>query len=64
MQFIHFPFTAAQAAKFRAPGTEVVVGFGHGAYGRSLPITELPEPPEGTRIARVDVVIRVQDIDS
>jgi Fur family iron response transcriptional regulator len=29
-----------------------------------LPLSELPEPPEGTRIARVDVVIRVQDIDT
>ncbi len=29
-----------------------------------LPLSELPEPPEGTRITRVDVVIRVQDIDS
>ena len=40
MQFIHFPFTAAQAAKFRAPGTEVVVGFGHGAYGHSAIMPE------------------------
>lgn len=29
-----------------------------------LPLSELPAPPEGTRIARVDVVIRVQEIDS
>ncbi len=40
VQFIHFPFTAAQAAKFRAPGTEVVVGFGHGAYGHSAIMPE------------------------
>jgi len=29
-----------------------------------LALAELPDAPEGTRIARVDVVIRVQDIDS
>ncbi len=40
MQFIHFPFTAAQAAKFRAPGTEVVVGFGHAANGHSAIMPE------------------------
>ncbi len=33
VQFIHFPFTPAQAEAFRTPGTEVVVGFGHPAYG-------------------------------
>jgi hypothetical protein len=33
VQFIHFPFTDAQAAKFRAAGTEVVLGFSHPAYG-------------------------------
>ncbi len=32
--------------------------------GDHLTLTELPEPPEGTRIARVDVVIRIQDTDS
>ncbi len=29
-----------------------------------LSLAKLPDPPEGTRIARVDVVIRVQDVDS
>ncbi len=38
MQFIHFPFTAAQAAKFRAPGNEV--GFGHAANGHSAIMPE------------------------
>ena len=33
VQFIHFPFTAEQIAKFRAPGTEVVLGFSHENYG-------------------------------
>ena len=31
---------------------------------RQLQIQELPVPPEGTRIARVDVVVRVQDTES
>ncbi len=30
---------------------------------RQLSLGKLPDPPEGTRIARVDVVIRVQDVD-
>lgn len=29
-----------------------------------LHIAELPEPPRGTRIARVDVVVRVQDLET
>ena len=29
-----------------------------------LSVAELPEPPQGTRISRVDVVVRVQDADS
>ncbi len=29
-----------------------------------LCVPELPEPPEGTRIARVDVVVRVQDLET
>jgi Fur family iron response transcriptional regulator len=29
-----------------------------------LQVAEVPEPPRGTRIARVDVVVRVQDLDS
>jgi hypothetical protein len=33
VQFIHFPFTAEQIAKFRKPGTEVVLGFSHANYG-------------------------------
>ena len=32
--------------------------------GDRLALAELPDAPEGTRIARVDVVIRVQDVDS
>lgn len=33
VQFVHFPFTPEQIAKFRAPGTEIVVGFTHENYG-------------------------------
>ncbi len=33
VQFVHFPFTDARAERFRAPGTEVVVGIGHPGYG-------------------------------
>ncbi len=32
VQFVHFPFTDAQIAAFRAPGTQVVLGFRHQAY--------------------------------
>lgn len=32
VQFIHFPFTAAQIAAFRDPDSEIVVGFGHENY--------------------------------
>ena len=40
VQFIHFPFTAAEIAKFRAAGTEVVLGFNHPNYGH---MSMLPE---------------------
>lgn len=32
VQFVHFPFTDAQAEKFRAAGTQVVIGFSHPQY--------------------------------
>jgi len=32
VQFIHFPFTDAQVAAFRAPEAEIVVGFSHPEY--------------------------------
>ena len=40
VHFAHFPFTAAQIAKFRAPGTEVVVGFSHENYGHMAVMSE------------------------
>jgi hypothetical protein len=33
VQFLHFPFTDAQARAFAADGTEVVAGFSHPNYG-------------------------------
>lgn len=40
VQFIHFPFTDAQVAKFKQPGSRVVLGFSHPEYGH---MTILPE---------------------
>jgi hypothetical protein len=33
VQFVHFPFTAAEIAAFRAPGAQVVLGLSHPHYG-------------------------------
>jgi hypothetical protein len=33
VQFVHFPVTAAQVERFRAPGTHVSLGFSHPRYG-------------------------------
>ena len=40
VQFIHFPFTKAQIEKFRAPGTQIVLGFGHPNYGHMAVVPE------------------------
>jgi Protein of unknown function (DUF3501) len=40
VQFIHFPFTPAQIAKFRRPNTQVVLGFSHPAYGHMVVMPE------------------------
>lgn len=40
VQFVHFPFTDDQAAKFSAAGTEVTLGFTHPEYAH---MTLLPE---------------------
>lgn len=45
VQFLHFPFTEAQIAAFRTPGTQVVVGFKHAEYAH------LAVMPEDTRAA-------------
>ncbi|MDP6351358.1 MAG: DUF3501 family protein [Alphaproteobacteria bacterium] len=33
VHFLHFPFSAAQIARFRAPETEVILGLAHPNYG-------------------------------
>ena len=40
VQFIHFPFTDEQAAAFRNPCTQVIIGFDHKAYGH---MTVMPD---------------------
>jgi hypothetical protein len=40
VQFIHFPFTDAQAAKFKRPGTRATLAVNHEAYGHSAAIPE------------------------
>lgn len=40
VQFVHFPFTDAQVAAFRASGAEIVVGFSHENYPH---MTAMPE---------------------
>jgi hypothetical protein len=41
VQFVHFPFNAAQIAAMRNPGTPVIVGLSHENYGH---MAVLPEP--------------------
>ena len=40
VQFLHFRFTPAQIAKFRTPGTQVVLGFRHPAYAHMAVMPE------------------------
>ena len=40
VHFLHLPFTPAQAAKFRTPGTRALIGIGHPNYGH---LAVLPE---------------------
>jgi hypothetical protein len=40
VQFIHFPFTDSQAAKFKAPGTRAAIAIGHPEYGHAATIPE------------------------
>jgi hypothetical protein len=44
VQFVHFPFTPAQIAMFRAPGAKATIGFAHPAYGHMAIL------PEATRL--------------
>jgi hypothetical protein len=41
VHFLHFRFTPAQIAKFRTPGTQVLVGFRHSAYGHMAVMLEV-----------------------
>jgi Protein of unknown function (DUF3501) len=45
VHFVHFRFTPAQIAKFRAPGVQVVLGFDHPEYGHMTALSD------ATRIA-------------
>ena len=47
VQFVKFPFTPAQKEKFRASGTQVVIGIDHANYGHMAMI------PEATRQALI-----------
>lgn len=40
VQFVHFPFTEAQIARFRTPGAEVVLGLAHAHYGHMAVVPE------------------------
>jgi hypothetical protein len=40
VQFVHFPMTTAQKAKFRTPGAQVVIGFDHENYGHMAVMPE------------------------
>ena len=39
VQFLHFPMTAAQATKFKAPDAEIIVGIHHPQYGHMCRIS-------------------------
>ena len=40
VQFVHFPFNPAQIARFRTPGTQVVLGLAHANYSHMAVIPE------------------------
>ena len=40
IQFLHFPFTADQIAKFRQPGVQDTLGIGHFKYGHMVIVPE------------------------
>jgi hypothetical protein len=41
VQFMRFPFTSDQIARFKTPGTQIIAGFDHAYYGH---MAVLPEP--------------------
>ncbi len=40
VQFVHFPFTVAQVARFRTPDTPAILGFKHPAYAHQAVMPE------------------------
>jgi hypothetical protein len=40
VQFIHFPFSAPEIAKFRQPCAQIIVGFSHAGYGHMVIMPE------------------------
>jgi len=51
IQFLHFNFTDAQAAKMKQPGAEIILAIGHDAYGH---MAKLPEPVRAALAADLD----------
>jgi len=51
VQFIKFPFTADQIARFKTPGTQIIAGFDYPEYGH---MALLPEPVRATLAADFD----------
>jgi hypothetical protein len=40
VQFVRFPFSAVQKQKFRAPGTQIILGLDHANYGHMAVMPE------------------------
>lgn len=40
VQFVHFPFTAAQIEKFKTPGAKIMLAIGHPSYAHQAGFTE------------------------
>ncbi len=51
VQFIHYPFKPGEIAKFKQPGTRVVVGFDHPSYAH---MTVMPEEVRAALAADFD----------
>jgi hypothetical protein len=51
VQFIHYPFKPGEIARFRQPGTRVVVGFDHPSYAH---MTVMPEEVRAALAADFD----------
>ncbi|MDH7795699.1 MULTISPECIES: DUF3501 family protein [unclassified Beijerinckia] len=41
VQFVHFPFSAAQIEAFKKPGAQVILGLGHENYNHMAVLTEV-----------------------